>query len=59
MKDYTEHKLGGGKVTSQKQFLENDRRVLRFYVFSEIPYVLHYYLADDTVEIREVNFKNR
>lgn len=27
MKDFMEHKLGGGRVTSQKQFLENDRRV--------------------------------
>jgi len=27
MKDYLEHKLGGGRVTSQKQFLENDRKV--------------------------------
>ena len=27
MKDFLEHKLGGGRVASQKQFLENDRRV--------------------------------
>ena len=27
MKDFLEHKLGGGRVTSQKQFLENDRKV--------------------------------
>ena len=27
MKDFMEHKLGGGRVTSQKQFLENDRKV--------------------------------
>lgn len=55
MKDYLEHKLGGGRVRSQKQFLENDRKVLRFYVYSEIPYILHFYLADNTLEIREVN----
>lgn len=53
-----EHKLGGGRVPSQKQFLENDRKVLKFYVFSDIPYILHYYLADDTLEIREINFQN-
>lgn len=28
MKDYMEHKLGGGRVPSQKQFLENDRKVI-------------------------------
>ena len=31
MKDFMEHKLGGGRVTSQKQFLENDRRVKSIY----------------------------
>jgi len=58
MKDYMEHKLGGGRVTSAKQFLENDRKVLRFFAESEHPYIIHYYLADDTIEIREVNFAN-
>lgn len=58
MKDYIEHKLGGGKITSAKQFLENDRKVLKFYAFSQLPYILHYYLADDTIEIREVHFQN-
>lgn len=58
MKNYLEHKLGGGRPVPQKQFLENDRKVLKFYVFSEIPYLMHYYLADDTVEIREINFPN-
>jgi len=58
MKDFMEHKLGGGRVTSQKQFLENDRKVLRFFSESEQPYIIHYYLADDTIEIREVNFAN-
>ncbi|KFZ52825.1 EF-hand domain-containing protein 1, partial [Podiceps cristatus] len=46
-----------------KQFLTYDRQVLRFYAmwddtnstFGENrPYVIHYYLADDTVEVREV-----
>lgn len=54
MMDYLEHKLGGGRMPSQKQFLENDRKVLRFYAYSEIAFVLHYYLADDTLEVREV-----
>jgi len=56
MTDYMEHKLGGGKPTSAKQFLENDRKVLKFYVISDNPYILHYFLADDTIEIREINF---
>jgi hypothetical protein len=47
-----------GKVPSQKQFLANDRKVLRFYIHSREPYILHYYLADDTMEIREVNYPN-
>ncbi len=34
MKEYLEKKLGGGKVTSEKQFLENDRKVLKFYAKS-------------------------
>lgn len=59
MIDYLEHTLGGGKVKSQKQFLDNDRRVLRFYTFSDDePFIIHYYLADDTIEIREINFAN-
>jgi len=33
--------------------------VLRFYVRSEdLPFILHYYLADDTIEIREVHYAN-
>ncbi|TPX63615.1 hypothetical protein SpCBS45565_g06487 [Spizellomyces sp. 'palustris'] len=48
--------------TSLKKFLENDRRVLRFYcvwddtnsVFGDLrQMVVHYYLSDDTIEIRE------
>jgi len=45
--------LGGGKVTSEKQFLENDRKVLKFYAKSEgEAYIVHYFLADDTIEVR-------
>lgn len=59
MLDYLEHTLGGGRVKSQKQFLDNDRKVLRFFTYSDDdPFIIHYYLADDTIEIREINFAN-
>ena len=59
MKDYLEYSMGGGKVKSSKQFLENDRKVLRYYAkFEGLKYIIHYYLSDDTVEIREVNYNN-
>lgn len=50
-----------------KQFLDNNRRVLRFYCLwddrdslygDRRPYVLHYFLEDDTGEILEVNEGN-
>jgi len=57
--EYLEKKLGGGRVPSQKQFLDNDRKVLRFFTDSEdLQFIWHYFLADDTVEIREVHFAN-
>ncbi len=60
MKDYLEHKLGGGKVHSQKQFLENDRKVLKFNAkYDGLNHIIHYFLADDTVEIREIHKHNR
>ena len=59
MKEYMEKTLGGGKVPSQKQFLDNDRKVLRFFCESEdLPIIIHYFLADDTIEIREVHHPN-
>ena len=59
MKEYLEYSMGGGKVKSAKQFLENDRKVLRYYAkFEGLKYIIHYYLSDDTVEIREVNYNN-
>ena len=59
MKEFLEKSLGGGRVASQKQFLDNDRKVLRFFTRCEdLPYIIHYYLADDTVEIREVHHPN-
>jgi len=50
-----------------KQFLVLDRKVLRFYcvwddrhnMFGELrSFILHYYLVDDTIEIREVHINN-
>jgi len=59
MKEFLEKALGGGRVASQKQFLDNDRKVLRFFTrCDDLPYVIHYYLADDTCEIREVHHPN-
>lgn len=53
MKEYLEKKLGGGKVNPEKQFLENDRKVLKFFAtFSGEPHIVHYFLADDTIEVR-------
>ncbi|XP_052097106.1 EF-hand domain-containing protein 1-like [Mytilus californianus] len=52
---------------AKKQFLELDRKVLRLYVvwddtnqmFGEMrPFVIHYYLVDDTLEVREVHNAN-
>ena len=57
--DFLEHSLGGGKLPSWKQFLVNDRKVLRFFtVCDDQPYTVHYYLADDTIEVRENHFQN-
>lgn len=59
MKEYLEKKLGGGRVTSQKQFLENDRKVLKFYCSYEGErFIIHFFLADDTIEVREVAIPN-
>ena len=50
------------KHDTMKQFLDHDRQVLRFYCFWDDTdsifgdprqMVLHYFLADDTIEIRE------
>jgi len=50
-----------------RQFKELDRKVLRFYcvwddrdaMFGEMrPFILHYYLVDDTMEMREVHTAN-
>ena len=50
-----------------RQFLEMDKKILRFFavwddrdnLFGELrPVLIHYYLADDTVEVREVHRNN-
>jgi len=59
MLHYMEKKLGGVKVQSQKQFLDHDRKVLRFYCeFQSRPFIITYFLADDTVEVLEVHTQN-
>jgi len=59
LREYKEKTLGGGKVPSQKQFLDHDRKVLRFFAeCDDLPYIIHYFLADDSVEIREVHHPN-
>ena len=68
---FMEAKLGKASNTlcadKLKKFVENDRKVLRFFCVwddraalcgERRPYVLHYFLADDTVEILEVNEPN-
>ena len=68
---YVEAKLGrASNILLQdklKQFIENDGKVLRFFCVwddrnklygDRRPYVLHYFLSDDTVEILEVNEPN-
>ncbi|XP_030054589.1 EF-hand domain-containing protein 1 isoform X2 [Microcaecilia unicolor] len=71
---YTEHRrepdhtcLTPSDFDKLKQFLTNDRKVLRFFsvwddtdnMFGEIhPVVIHFYLSDDSVEVREVHERN-
>ncbi|CEL92256.1 unnamed protein product [Vitrella brassicaformis CCMP3155] len=66
-KEYTEVMLGGARKNLRlQQFLDNDRRVLRFYCYwddlarygARVYYVLHYFLSDDTVEILEQHPRN-
>lgn len=65
---YREVHLGGGHVnTEMQQFMENDGRVCRFFgvlddlstpKFERRPFTILYFLADDTVEVREQYPKN-
>jgi len=66
---YMEASLGKPMLPSSQatqQFLTRDGQVLRFYaswdddkMYGERkPYILHYYLADDTIEINEISTPN-
>ncbi|XP_024522463.1 EF-hand domain-containing protein 1 [Selaginella moellendorffii] len=66
-KSLERHRVKVHKEYANKQFLENDGKVLRFFcvwddrgaVYGERrPYVLHYFLADDTIEILEMHERN-
>lgn len=66
-KEYIEVKLKGGHPNQNlKQFLFNDRKVLNFNILwydekydkEEKPYIMNYYLADNTLEIREIKVSN-
>lgn len=68
-KQYMEARLGkqvDTVYTAVQQFLRNDNKVLRFYcVHTDLsimgekrPYILHYFLADDSVEVLEVKQPN-
>jgi len=62
-KNYREMLLGGGHINrDMQQFMENDRKVLRFFAvmddlltaqYERRPFVVLYFLADDTMQIRE------
>jgi len=61
---YREVMLGGGHVNADmQQFLENDKKVLRFFAvmddlstpqFERRPFLILFFLADDQLEIREL-----
>jgi len=60
-------KLSADEINSTKQFLAHDKKVLRLYcvwddrasLYGDIRlYTLHYFLADDTIEITETNPPN-
>lgn len=66
-KEYIEVKLGGGHPNDGlKKYLDNDRKVLSFKIlwndasleggFSY--FTLNYFLADDSVEVKEMRFQN-
>jgi len=69
MKEWMEASLGkqmGVEISATQKFLKNDGNVLRFYCVwddqkllgEKRPYILHYFLADDTVEVMEVKQAN-
>mmetsp|Transcript_22733 Transcript_22733/g.59289 ORF Transcript_22733/g.59289 Transcript_22733/m.59289 type:complete len:623 (-) Transcript_22733:316-2184(-) len=67
IQQYYESLFGGGKKNrGLEKYLENDRKVLRFHCIWDDPtsfgvrnfFTMHYYLADETVEVNEVLKKN-
>eukprot|EP00397_Hematodinium_sp_SG-2012_P007020 GEMP01007060.1.p1 GENE.GEMP01007060.1~~GEMP01007060.1.p1 ORF type:complete len:604 (+),score=116.03 GEMP01007060.1:114-1925(+) len=61
-KEYTELCYGASRKNAKlKQYMENDRKVLRFYASWDDPtfygarnfFIVHYFLADDTLEVRQ------
>lgn len=68
-KEFMEAKLGrpmGIDIHATQKFLQFDGKVLRFYILwddetmygEKRPYVMHYFLADDTIEILEIRQHN-
>lgn len=66
-KNYIEVKLKGGRPNGGlKDFLDNDRRVLRFQILwddtsydgGEKFYTLNFFLSDNSVEVKEINTPN-
>jgi hypothetical protein len=66
-KEYNELRMGGSRKNHKlEQFLQNDRKVLRFYAYWDDPtrygarqyFVMHYFLCDDTVEINNNYMRN-
>ena len=58
-------RISAHKEKDVRQYLKNDRKVLRFFAICELPYYplgckgeqkyeIHYYLSDDTLEVREI-----
>lgn len=69
LKTFMEARLGKpmhAGIEATQKFLQNDGKVLRFYaqwddekMYGEIrPYIVHLFLADDTVEVQEVAIPN-
>ena len=66
-KEYIEVRLGGGHPNGGlEKYLDNDRKVLSFKIIwqdntlegGQNHYTLNYFLADGTVEVKEIRFQN-
>jgi len=66
VKEFFDAQMGRKKNKGARQFLENDRKVLRFFcrwddlsMYGEtMVYVLHYFLSDGTVEVLQIKENN-